>query len=212
MKGTRVQGSLPTHELLVAAKSGDRAAFDVVVQRFEGRLRESVGSRIGAHLQSKIDVDDVVQETFAKAYKSLARFEWRGEEAFLSWLRTISENFVLHVADRYRSEKLFELDRQLHPGAGEEATASRAARRGERFERLREALASLSADHREVILLARIEGLQLKEIAARMNRSVSAVQNLLLRALKELKRSFGDTESFHLPDRHLGPGGPDGTK
>ena len=207
-----MQGSIPTHKLLIAAKSGDRAAFDEVVQRFDGRLRESIGSRIGAHLQSKIDVDDVVQETFAKAYGSLARFEWRGEDAFLSWLRTISENFVLHVADRYRSERLFELDRHHHGGADEETTASKAARRGERFERLREALASLSADHREVIVLARIEALQMKEIAERMNRSVSAVQNLLLRALKELKKSFGDTESLHLPDWHLGTGGPHDTK
>jgi RNA polymerase sigma factor (sigma-70 family) len=72
-------------------------------------------------------------------------------------------------------------------------------RREERWERLEKSLAALSPDHREVIRLARIEGLEVREIAARMGRTPSAVKNLLLRALKELKRSFGDTESLRLP-------------
>jgi hypothetical protein len=44
----------------------------------------------------------------------------------------------------------------------------------------------------------------MKEIARRLDRSESAVKNLLLRALKALRQSFGDTESLGLPDRRLG--------
>ena len=117
----------------------------------------------------------------------------------------------MRAADRQKSEKLFQLERRLGQGDSE-VTASRAVRRGERFERLEKALASLSPDHREVVVLARIEGLQMKEIAQRMERSVTAVQNLLFRALKELKKAFGDTGSFHLPDRRLGTGGHDDAK
>jgi RNA polymerase sigma-70 factor (ECF subfamily) len=96
------------------------------------------------------------------------------------------------------------------PSPPSQISAGRALRREERFERLEKALRGLSPDHREVIVLARIEGLQMKEIAERLGRSNSAVKNLLLRALKELKSSFGDTESFHLPDRSLkGKGGTD---
>ena len=80
---------------------------------------------------------------------------------------------------------------------------SRIARRGERFDRLAEALNRLSADHREVILLSRIEGLRMKEVAKRMNRSENAVLLLLSRGLKKLKESFGETESLHLPWRGL---------
>ena len=79
--------------------------------------------------------------------------------------------------------------------------------RGERVDRLKAAMHRLSADHREVIHLARIQKLPFKEIATRMNRSPGAVKVLLLRALRELKRSFGETESLHLPDRSLGLGG-----
>ncbi|MBI4582659.1 MAG: sigma-70 region 4 domain-containing protein [Planctomycetes bacterium] len=55
-----------------------------------------------------------------------------------------------------------------------------------------------------MILLSRVEGLKIKEVARLMNRSESAAKNLLFRALRELKSSFGDTESLNLPDRRLG--------
>ena len=62
-------------------------------------------------------------------------------------------------------------------------------------------LSGLSPDHRKAIILSRIEGLKVREIATRMHRSTDAVKKLLARGLLQLKRSFGDTESFHLPDR-----------
>ena len=61
-------------------------------------------------------------------------------------------------------------------------------------------------------LLARIEGLSLAEVAERMNRSQGAVAQLLWRALRALRDRFGDTESFHLPERRLEDrGGGNGT-
>ena len=76
-------------------------------------------------------------------------------------------------------------------------------RRNERFDRLQESIDNLSAEYREVIVLARIEGLRIKEIAQRMNRSPDAVKKLLRRGLKKLRDGFGETESLHLPDRSL---------
>ena len=65
---------------------------------------------------------------------------------------------------------------------------------------------TLSEEHRTVLTLSRIDGLSIAEIAARMQRSESAVKNLLLRAMRQLKRCFGDTESLSLGDAHLGGG------
>jgi RNA polymerase sigma factor (sigma-70 family) len=76
-------------------------------------------------------------------------------------------------------------------------------RRNERFERLREALDALSPDQREVIVLSRIEGLPVLEIAKRMERSPQAVYQLLWRAMKKLKVLFGETESLTLPHRTI---------
>ena len=85
----------------------------------------------------------------------------------------------------------------------EQTSPSTAARREERFERLKNALERLSPEHGKVILLARVERIPGREIAVRMHRSPQAVAKLLSRALLKLKEEFGDTESLHLPDRTL---------
>ena len=51
--------------------------------------------------------------------------------------------------------------------------------------------------------MSRIEGFKMREIAERTGRTVDAVKQLVLRGLRSLKRHFGDTGSFHLPDRIL---------
>ena len=71
-----------------------------------------------------------------------------------------------------------------------------------------ECLEKLRAEHRQVLLLSRIEGLTVNDIATRMERSPSTIKYFLTCALQELKKHFGDTESFHLPDRQFNTGGP----
>ena len=58
-------------------------------------------------------------------------------------------------------------------------------------------------DYREVIRLSRIAGMKTSDIAEHMGRSSAAVKQLLFRALRRLRESFGDTESLHLPDRRF---------
>ena len=89
------------------------------------------------------------------------------------------------------------------PRLADDVSQSRDARRNERFERLQRALDSLSDEHRRVVMLARIEKLPIAEVARRLERSPAATSQLLWRALKKLKESFGSTDSFHLPDRRL---------
>ena len=87
--------------------------------------------------------------------------------------------------------------------AGTDSSPSKHVRRSERFERLQEAIRRLSPDHRRVILLVRIEGLTIREVAERMERSVSSVKNLLLRAMRAMRETLPDTESLTLPPRRL---------
>ena len=78
-----------------------------------------------------------------------------------------------------------------------------ALRRDERFDRFQRAFDALDPDSRQVIFLARIQGLPIKEVARRLERSPNATSILLYRALVKLKGFFGDTESFRLPRRSL---------
>jgi RNA polymerase sigma factor (sigma-70 family) len=83
------------------------------------------------------------------------------------------------------------------------AAPGQAIRRQERFERLEAVFATLSPDRRQVVTLALLEDLPIREVAARMGRSPDAASMLLLRALRQLKQAFGHTESLHLPPRAL---------
>ena len=152
-------------------------------------------------LRDVLGLDELTQEATVSAFTSLARFEWRGEGSFAAWLRQIARNVVLAAIRKAKHHSTLEIVRE--PSAGD-PTPSRAIRREERFDRLETAFDGLSPDHREVLRLSRLQGLSFTEIAERMNRSPDAVRKLLGRALDELRRSFGKTESLHLPDQAIG--------
>jgi len=179
------------------AQGGDRRAFERAIAAVEADLRRAIDRHLGRSLRVAVDPEDILQETLLRAFESIGRFSWDGERSFQRWLQGIAENLILAAADKRRRRAVLEVRRPSQSPS--QASPSRALRREERWERLEKSLALLSPDHREVIRLSRIEGLEVREIAERMGRTPSAVKNLLLRALKELKRSFGDTESLHLP-------------
>lgn len=186
--------------LVDSARSGSREAFENLILQTRGRIRALVASRLSAHVVLGVEADDVVQETILRAFQSIAKCQWQGEDSFLRWMGGIAENVILELARRRARERRVPLQGDLPARV---VSPSREMRRDERFERLEGSLDKLSPDHREVILLTRIEGLTFEEAAARMERSPDAVKQLLYRALKQLKSTFGDTESFCLPDRAL---------
>lgn len=191
--------------LVAQAKAGDHAAFTRLVEGARRRLEATLRSMSGRGFEHVIDLEDVVQEACVRAFESIREFEWRGDGSFSAWLRGIARNIVVDAIRKKRpSHGLQVVDRI----PDEEVPPSRTARREERFDRLKSAFGGLQPDHRLVLRLSRIEGLPIREIAERMNRSPNAVKQLLSRALKALRASFGDTESLHLPDRRLDGEGP----
>ena len=123
----------------------------------------------------------------------------QGDRKSFGEVASIAEHLIRNAAQKKAWTQL-SLAAEI---AARAESPSKQLRRDERFNRLEKALRGLKADHREVIMLARIEGLRAKDIALRMNRSEDAVHKLLARALLRLKESFGDTESLSLPHRHI---------
>jgi RNA polymerase sigma-70 factor (ECF subfamily) len=186
-------------ELARSASRGDRDAFEPLMAVFRPRVEAFVRSRLGPRVLAHCGVEDVLQETFAKAFEHIERLTWRDEDAFFSWLAGIAQNVILRASRKTRRAPL-RLEEDIEAS---DVSPSRGLRRDERLERLQRALDNLSPDHRQVIVLARIRKLQVAEIGRRMERSENAVKKLLARALDELKKYFGDTESLSLPDAGL---------
>ena len=187
--------------LVEQAKAGDRAAFDTLLRDYQPRLERLVAARLGRQLRETVETEDILQEALLRAFRSLATFEWQRDDAFFAWLAGIVKNVIRTASQKGGRHRWIELETDV---AATHTSPSKGLRREERFDRLQEALGKLSADHREVILLARIERLRIKEIAERMGRSPEATKQLLVRALRKLKGCFGETESLGLPERRLG--------
>ena len=193
--------SQTSRELVERAQAGDRDAFEELLRRHQEPVAALAATRLRAHDIRTVDAEDVLQEVLLRGFRGFASFTWQGDESFVHWLGGIARNVVLELARRGARNPVFRLEREV-PQEG--VSPSRALRREERFDRLADAVARLPAQYGDVISMARIEGLSFEEIGRRLDRSPAAAKQLLWRALKALKESFGDTESLHLPGRCLG--------
>lgn len=185
--------------LVDQARSGSREAFELLVESCRGRLRSVVEMQVRER-GGPLDAEEVLQETIVRAFESIERFEWQGEDSFYRWICGISRNVGLKLIEASRKAGQLETPERVPANA---VSPSKALRREERFDRLEESLAKLSPEYREVLRLSRLERLKVKEIARRMDRSEYAVKHLMARAVRQLREVFGDTESLHLPDRRL---------
>jgi RNA polymerase sigma-70 factor (ECF subfamily) len=214
-----------TRELVARAQAGDRVAFESLVRRYQYRLDALVHLRLGPRLREHVEVADVRQEILLRAFTSLDQFVWRSNPSFFQWLGSIGEHVIGDLARRHLHSKKrgagwkrfvasFLSSRRNAPGNVEEISQapdpspSKILRRNERLDRLEQALQTLPEDYREVVLLAFVHELPIKNIAEKIHRSPDAVSMLLLRALRKLKQVFGNTESFHLPPRIIDGGPP----
>jgi RNA polymerase sigma-70 factor (ECF subfamily) len=198
-----------TEQLIDRARAGDRAAFDELVSLTRASLLDRIRREMGRKLRERLEAEDLLQEVLLRAFRSVGHFRGADGKSFRHWLEGIAHNVVRSHGRLQGWKKEIQILRDV---PASHVSPSRHQRRQERLERLSRSVEALSPDHRTVIQLCRIEGLKISEVANRMNRSPSAVKNLLLRAVKELRKSFGDTESLGLPDRELheeGGGGDD---
>jgi RNA polymerase sigma-70 factor (ECF subfamily) len=209
---------LDNTELLIRkARDGSREAFDALVKRYEVPIELLVRLESGARVRGNVEVSDLVQETFTSAFESMSKFRGEGSETFARWLSKIARNVVRGCARRMARRGAFlagevQAVESDTPGVRAEpassgGTPSENLQEHERFERLQRALEKLSSEHREVIVLARLRELPMRQVAQLMGRSPEAAGMLLLRALRKLREQFGETDCLLLPrDRTLDRG------
>jgi RNA polymerase sigma-70 factor (ECF subfamily) len=164
-------------------------APELVFERHRERLLSIIYLRMGPELRTRMDPDDVLQDV---AIEALSSWHTLADEANAgAWLTVLAKRKVARIlrdqvgvaARDPRRERAIPTDL---PVADRRTGPVTAADRHDRLRLLEQALQNLSEDHREVVLLCRIEGLPAKEVGERMGRTENAVNLLLGRALKRL--------------------------
>jgi RNA polymerase sigma-70 factor (ECF subfamily) len=187
--------------LLNQARNGDTAARDRLFATCRNYLAIVARAEVGSWLQAKVDASDLVQQTMLDAHRGLASFRGRTEAEWLGWLRQIlshnAADFVRHYGQTAKRQarrevRLAPADSQQSRPAGFEPAApgetpSEVLVRHELELQLADAIASLSDDYQEVIVLRNLERLPFDEVARRMGRSRPAVQMLWMRAIRALQ-------------------------
>jgi RNA polymerase sigma-70 factor (ECF subfamily) len=174
--------------LVVArARGGDSEAFRVLVER-HSRYLFAVAHRLVGNAE---DARDVVQETWLKAHRQLARFESRADVR--TWLTRIAVNCAI---DHIRSRRFRELphdpaDLQQGPLSERAAVEAPAPDRllfgVEMQERLASALTGLTALERAAFMLRHVEGLSIDEIGTALDLRTSATKHCIFRAVRKMR-------------------------
>jgi RNA polymerase sigma-70 factor (ECF subfamily) len=187
--------SLADDETLVArVQAGDSTAFDLLVQRYKERLYATVYHMTSNHE----DANDLVQEAFIKAYKSIGSFKC--ESSFYTWVYRIAVNRTINHLKRRKNRNHFSLDDvdtniQADPDFVElmsHVTPRREAGLTELQEKLNEALQKLSEPHRAVVVMHDVQGMTHADIAKVMKCSEGTVRSRLFYARQQLQGLLSD--------------------
>jgi RNA polymerase sigma-70 factor (ECF subfamily) len=207
----------PSDEALVSASlQGDRSAYRTLVERYQDRLFRVAFDIV----KNQHDAEDIAQESFVKAFLSLDKF--KGQSSFFTWLYRITFNMAVDFQRRNqrRGGQHFEYKEHLGVSRGEQTTSElsfggdssvaqniegpqEALVRKQTGARLNAAFAQLSDEHRAVIILREVDGLDYEEIANALGIPRGTVMSRLFYARKMLQKALQDLtpESAGMPGR-----------
>jgi RNA polymerase sigma-70 factor (ECF subfamily) len=182
--------------LVALAQQGDMSAYDALVTRHRGRIFAMIRNMI----HQEADAWDLSQEVFIKAWNALPRFEAKAR--FSTWLYRIAHNAVYDWIRKRKIESAGELNDEIFereridsasfttPSGGESPDATMA--HGELRVKIEIALAKLSPEHRQVVILKDVQGLSYKEIADVMSSTLGTVMSRLFYARQKLQTLLKD--------------------
>ena len=183
--------------LIERIRRGERDAYTPLFEKYRARLAVLVHYRLSPQIRAQVEVDDILQETFLRAFREFEQFSYRGPGSFMHWLSRISEHVIVDIARhqnraKRRANEFVPFRSESHPGGAEppdSKTPSRLLAGKENLCRLLKRLDELPRTHREVLLLSKIEGFTTAEVAEKLGKSRQATALLLHRALQRLRRT-----------------------
>lgn len=182
------------HQLIRQTLDGDTEAFGYLVQKYQDRLFNG----IVIVMRNPQEAEDVVQEAFVLAYTKLISF--RGHSAFFTWLYRIAYN--LAISRLRRQKKHLSLERQRETNgldlSDTEVSPSANIEHQEQMAQLEQAMGRLTEEHRSILVLREIEGMDYEAIAEILDLPIGTVRSRLHRARDQLKEKLISIEKSRL--------------
>lgn len=189
-------GLIDDTALVLRAQRGDASAFDELVNLHRGRVYAMIRNMI----HHEADAWDLAQEVFIKAWHAMPRFEAKAR--FSTWLYRITHNTVYDWTRKRKVEHAGELNDEvlshdrIDPASATTPMAAAAPdaslSNSELREKIEAALAKLSDEHRECVVLKDVQGLAYKEIAEVMGCTIGTVMSRLYYARQKLQTLLKD--------------------
>ena len=176
------------------AQHGDVASYDELVHRYQERIYATVYHMTSNHE----DANDLVQDTFIKAYRALKTF--KGDSSFYTWVYRIAVNKTINFLKQRKNRlhmSLNDVDFNAEKDPDlvalvSEKTPRRDLNLSELQDKLNAAMQKLSEHHRMVVTLHDIQGLSHEEIGAIMDCNVGTVRSRLFYARQQLQAYLSD--------------------
>lgn len=165
-------------QIIKKVKNGDAEAFGVLYEQYS----EMIFRYIYSHLENRLDAEDLTEEIFIRAWRALPKYDERGLP-FSAFLFRIARNSLI---DYYRQKKPQQSIDDIEIQSTQAGPEDMAETNFENME-LRNTIAQLREDYRNVVIFRFLTGLSPEETAEIMQRSVGAVRVLQHRALAMLK-------------------------
>jgi RNA polymerase sigma-70 factor (ECF subfamily) len=179
------------YELVKRVQAGEKVAFDLLVRKYQSRIISLVSRMV----KDQMEVEDVAQEAFIKAYRGLANF--RGDSAFYTWLYRIAINTAKnYLVSRHRKASMMGVDAQdaeQYDGADllqdhdtpEDLLVSEEVRGS-----VHNSIEALPVELKTAITLREFEGLSYEEIAEVMECPIGTVRSRIFRAREAIENNL----------------------
>ncbi|MBD0380573.1 RNA polymerase sigma factor [Paenibacillus sedimenti] len=172
-------------QLIREIKDGNVQLYNELMRRYERKILAFIFHMLKS-TQMEAIAEDLCNETFYKAYRSLHSFR-EVEASFSTWLYTIARNTVLSELRKNKSVQV-SLEQSGHtPHASYDAMPEQTMLRNEKVSMVREAINSLPEKQRSALILREYDQLDYQEIANILGQTVSSVKSLLFRARASVK-------------------------
>lgn len=179
------------HELVRRVQLGERAAFDVLVRRYQHRVIAVISRYIG----DRAEAEDVAQDSFIRAYRAIGGF--RGDAQFYTWLHRIAintaKNHLVAMKRRPPTDDIDVVDAEQFDAAlalRETDTPERELMRQEVEQTVMRAVNALPDELRQAITLREVEGLAYDEIAQQLGCPIGTVRSRIFRAREAIDKQL----------------------